>query len=323
MKKKLLLAFPLLIAAVALVVLAVQASSPNRSVVTGTVEMHEIDVASEVPGRVDSLFVDEGQTIRKGDVIARLDSKEIDAKVQQAMGAMEAATAKYDMAKSGARKEEKEQAKMLFLQAQHQFELAEKTYNRIQKVYQDSIVSEQERDQVEFQFHSAQEQLNAAKAKYDMALNGARKEEIAGAAALLRQAEGAYREARAFQDETKIVSPADGEVSKKIVHAGEIAAAGGPVVSITDLSDTWVVLQLREDQMKSVKMNKIVSAKIPALGDDNNDFIVSYISPMADFATWRATNEKGDFDVKTFEVHLKPVRTIPGLRAGMTVHAEL
>ncbi len=322
MKKRLVIYIPLILVGISVVVLLIQAFKSRTTIITGMAEASEIDVVSKVPGRVDSIVVDEGDTVRKGELLARFVSREIDAKVGQARGAMEAAAAKYEMARNGARKEEKEQAEKMYLQAGHQFELAEKTFNRVQQVYRDSIISTQEFDQVQFQYRAAKEQLDAARARFDMARNGARKEDIRAAEALFHQAEAAYKEACAYQDETRLVSPIEGEVGKRVVDAGEIAPAGYPVLTIVNPADIWVVLQVREDQMSSFGKGDIREGIITALGNKRIPFKVTSINPMAEFATWRATNQKGDFDLKTFEIHLRPLEPVAGFRPGMTVHIE-
>jgi len=313
---------PVIIVVAAVTVLIISAIIPDKKIVTGMVEVDEIDVASKIPGRIDSLFVREGDMVTKGQILAKLQSKEIDAKVEQARGAMEAARAKLDMAVKGARSEEKEAVEKQYMQTVHQYELAEKTFNRIQKVYTDSVVSTQERDQVEFQYLAAREQMEAASAKYQMVLKGAREEEIRGARGLFHQAENAYAEAKAYQEETELVSPIDGQISNKIASAGEMAAAGYPLFTVINPDDVWIVVQLREDKIERVKMGTRTQAFVPALGGDKHDVRVTYIAAMADFATWKATNQKGDFDLKTFEIHLRPEKPIPGLRSGMTARIE-
>ena len=322
-KSTFIYAVPVAVALIAAIVLIVRAVLPNRRVVTGIVETTEIDIASKIPGRVDSLFVAEGEPVHKGELLAVLTSKEIDAKVGQARGAMDAARAKLQMARNGARPEEREAVEKLYLQAQHQFELAEKTWNRIQNMYKDSVISAQEHDQVQFQYRSAKEQLDAAKAKYQMVLNGTRIEELQGAEGLARQAENAYNEARAYQQETRFISPADGELSKRIVEQGEIVAGGYPVMTILNPEDSWIAVQLREDLMTSIHKGSKLEVTIPALGTEAHTFTVSYVAAMADFATWRATNQKGDFDLKTFEIRLRPEHPVPGLRPGMTARVTL
>lgn len=322
LKNKGVLLIPVVLILAAVVVLVLQSAEPKVTVVTGMVETKEIDVASKIPGRVDSVLVQKGQRVHRGELLAHLESKEIDAKVAQAKAVMEAAKAKWDMARRGARPEEKEAVEKLYLQAKHQFEFARKTYERVQQVYKDSVISAQKMDEVTFKYNAAKEQMEAAKAKYDMVLKGARKEQIRAAEALFRQAEGAYREALAYQKETRLVSPIDGIVQDLVADQGEIVAAGYPVITLIQPQDAWVVLQLREDQLKGIKLGDVFKGTIPAL-DKQVDFKVDYIASMADFATWKATNQKGDFDLKTFEIHLRPLKPVQGLRAGMTVRVEL
>ncbi len=322
-KIHLVIALPVTLVAIAIIVLIVRAAAPERVIVTGMVDTDEIDMSSKVPGRLDSLYVREGDKVSKGQVVAKLSSKEIDAKVEQARGMMEAARAKMDIANTGARPEEKEAMEKKYLAAKHQFELAEKTWTRISQMYEDSVVSAQERDQIEFQYKVAKEQLDAAYAQYHMVMEGARSEERRAAGALFHQAENGYNEALAYQQETHLVSPIDGEVSKRSVDQGEMVAAGFPVITAFDPQDIWVVVQLREDQMTRVRQDAQFGVVLPAIDKQTHQFRVAYIAPMADFATWRSTNQKGDFDLKTFEVHLRPVSPIPGLRPGMTARAEL
>ncbi len=319
MKSKYILWIPAVVAVVAVTVLLIQAFTPEEEMYTGMVEATTIDVASKIPGRMDSVFVREGDAVRKGQALGRLQSKEIDAKVEQARGALQAAKAKLNMALNGARPEERQAVKNLYLQARHQFDLAEKTYRRVQSVYQDSVISEQERDQVEFKYKAAKEQLEAAKAKYEMVKKGARKEQVEAARGLVHQAENAVQEALSYQQETLIKSPIDGELSKRLLDAGEITAAGYPVFTVLDTADVWVTLQLREDQLAHIRKGQTVKGTIPALSNKQVSFRVSHFASMADFATWRATNQKGDFDLKTFEVRLRPEAVVKGLRPGMTV----
>lgn len=319
-KSNIVLLIPLVIAVIAISVLVVKAVSPEENIISGIVEVSQVDVASKIPGRIDSVYVNEGDLVHKGQIIARLESKEMDAKLEQARGVMEAARSKMSMAHNGARPEEKTATERLYSQSQAQYELAEKTWKRIQSLFKDGVISTQEKDQVEFQYRAAKEQMEAAKAKLDLVFKGARVEEISGAEALYYQAQNTFNEAMAYHQELNLVSPINGEISKKISDPGEIVAAGYPLFTIMNPRDTWVVVQLREDQMNSVKKGSLFYGKVPALGNQKFQFEVSYISPMAEFATWKPTNQKGDFDLKTFEIHLRSKAPIDGLRAGMTVN---
>ncbi len=322
-KSIIILSVPVIIAVIAIVVLIANASSPEENFITGIIETTDVDVASKIPGRIDTIFVSEGDMVKKGQVLARLESKELDAKLEQARGMMNAAKSKMDMAHNGARPEEKAAVEKLYFQSKHQFELAEKTWTRIQSLYNDKVISTQEKDQVEFQYKAAKEQMDAAKAKYEMVIKGARYEEINGADALFYQAQSGFNEAMAYHQELELIAPITGEVSKKITDAGEIIASGYPLFTISDLNDNWVVLQIKEDQMAEIKKGKKFTGIVPALGNLKVDFYVSYISSMADFASWKPTHQKGEFDIKTFEVRLRPATPVDGLRAGMTVNVTL
>lgn len=321
--RKILLVVPLLLALSAVTYLVVSSLNPESKIITGLVEITSIDVASKIPGRIDSILVNEGQNVSKGQVLAILQSREINAKVEQTKGQLDIAKYKYQMALNGARTEEKEAVEKLYLQAKHQFELAEKTWTRMYNLYQDSVISLQEKDVYEFQYKASMEQMLAAKAKYEMVINGARYEEIQMAKGLFYQAENGLNEALAYQDEIFIKSPITGELKKKIVDEGEMLAAGYPAFTIIDLNDVWVTIQLKETDMNGIKIGDTFDASITALNNLEAKFVVSYVSGLGDFASWRPTNQKGEFDIKTFEIRLRSKQKVDGLRAGMTVNVDL
>lgn len=320
---KVILVVPLGIAAISAIFILNNESKPQPQILSGIVETRHIDVASKIPGRLDSLFVQEGDTVKKGDILAIMESKEMKAKVEQARGAMKAANAKYDMAKNGARPQELSAAEKAYLQAKAQLDLCEKTYKRVQNLHTDSVVSSQEFDQVQAQYTAARELTEAAKAKYEMIKEGARAEDRIAAQSLFYQAENAYQEALAYAEELSIKSPINGEVEKIISDPGEIIGAGFPVITLIDPNDLWVILQIKENQMSQFTKGARFRGTVPALNNDTLTFSVTYISPMADFAIWRPTNQRGEFDIRTFEIHLRTDKKNSSLRAGMTVNFVL
>lgn len=321
-RTKAILAVPVIVVILGIIILVKNAAASPEMVITGIVESKSVDVASKIPGRVDKIFFKEGDNLKKGDTIAFLESKEMSAKVAQAKSVMEAARAKLALVKKGARDEEKLAALKMYDQARYQFEYVGKTWTRFQKLFKDSVISAQEKDGVEFQYKAAKEQMEAAKAKYDMAMSGARPEEITATEALFNQALNGYNEAAAYFQELTIKSPINGEISNSIVDEGEVISAGYPIFTIIDPNDSYVVIQLREDQMQKVKKGNVYKGKVPGLGNTEFDFEVTYLASMADFATWKPTNQKGEFDLKMFEIHLRGKQTINGLRPGMTVNIQ-
>ncbi|HEX3019141.1 MAG TPA: efflux RND transporter periplasmic adaptor subunit [Chitinispirillaceae bacterium] len=320
---KIILLVPLVAALIAAVFILNNKKNPKQELLSGTVETRHIDVASKIPGRLDSILVNEGDMVKKGEILAFLESKEMEAKVEQARGAMKAADAKYAMARNGARPQELAAAQKAYLQAKTQVDFLEKTSKRISNLYLDSVVSSQEFDQIQTQYNAAKELADAALAKYDLVKEGARSEDKTAAQSIFYQAENAYREALAYAEELKLKSPVDGEVEKLISDPGEIIGAGYPVITLIVPNDLWVIVQVKEDRMNRFRKGAEFRGTVPALNNESFPFIVTYISPMADFATWRPTNQRGEFDIRTFEIHLRPKDSIEGLRAGMTVNFSL
>jgi len=282
------------------------------------VEATEVKVASKIPARVLEIAVREGDLVHAGELLVRLSSPEIVAKLDQAEAAQRAAAAQSDKADAGAREEEIRQAHNMWLRAVAAADLAETTYARVNRLYRDGVVPEQRRDEAEASWKAASEAANAAKAVHDMAVTGARSEDRRAAAALESQAAGAVMEVQAYLAETSLRAPLDGEVAVVVAEEGELAAPGFPIVTIVDLSDIWVTFNVREDRLTAIRMGSRIAVEVPALGGEAVGLEVYFISPQGDFATWRATSAAGEFDLKTFEVRARPIRPVEGLRPGMT-----
>lgn len=319
---KIILAIPIIIVLSSIIFWA-SGINDESGFIIGVVEIDEIDIASKIPGRVKQVNVNEGDRITKGQVLARLESKELDAKLGQAQGVLLAAQNKLALVNIGAREEEKRAVLNLFMQARHQFEYASKTWERFNNLLKDSVISKQEFDEIDFKYKAAKNQMEAAKAKYDMVLKGAREEEKRAVKGQYNQAQNVYNEALAYYEELEIKSPISGEVSNSIVNSGEVIASGFPILTLINPKDYYVVLQIREDNLSRFKMGDYLSGSVPALDNNSYNFKITFMAPMGDFATWKPTNQKGDFDLKTFEIHLKSDEPIKQMRPGMTVKINL
>jgi HlyD family secretion protein len=285
----------------------------------GQVEAQEINVSSKVPGRVGSLKVSLGQAVQAGDLLLELNSPEVAAKVVQAQAAQQAAQAVSNKAQAGARPEELAMAKANWERAQTGERIARTTLDRVQAMADQGVLARQKRDEAEAQWRAAQQQTAAALAQYQMAQHGARPEDRAAAAAQARQVAGVVSEAEVAQGETQIRAPAAGEVARIQIQPGELAPAGFPVITLVQLDDPWVVLAVREDRLTAFQPGSEHRAQVPALAlAQDLKLKVSSVAVMPDFATWRAARPGGT-DLRTFEVRLKPVTKLPGLRPGMSV----
>jgi HlyD family secretion protein len=197
------------------------------------------------------------------------------------------------------------------------------TYERIERLYKEGVVSQQKRDEVYTKYKAAKYDSSAAKQMAIMAKEGARVEVKKAASAQERVYKAKVDEVNAFIKETSQRSFHKGEVTQVLIHEGELSPTGFPVVSIIDINDSWARFSVREDYLKKFKQGKLFQARIPALGEKSYPFKVTYIAVMGDFATWRATESGKGFDMKSFEVELRPLKPIKDLRVGMSVLLEL
>lgn len=194
-----------------------------------------------------------------------------------------------------------------------------KSFERIQNLYDQKVVAAQKYDETKAKYDAAVAQAKAAKSQYDMALSGARDEDKAAAAALVRQAEGAIQEVDSYMEQLYLTAPADGIVSNIYPRQGELVGQGSPVMTVTDLSDIWFTFNIREDQLHGMNTGDVLTLSVPALDGAKLQATVNYIAVRESYATWKATRETDQYDAKTFEVRAVPNETVEGLRPGMTV----
>ena len=302
MNKKLALIFILVI--VALLIGIYVFNQENSMILQGEVEVKTIDLSSKLTGRVKRINIKKGDKVKKGDVLIELDTPEIDAKAQQANATLILAVAQQEKAYNGARNEQIAMAKAAL-------DLAQKTYNRLNRLHNEGVIPTQKLDE-------AHAKYTAAKENYEMLVNGTRVEDKISASANVEKAKGANKEVDSYLKENKIVSPIDGTVTEITVEEAELVGAGYPIVTLVDDNDCWVTFNLREDLLTKIKNGTELNIQIPAISKQPLKFKVNYISVLGNFATWRATKAKGDFDMKTFEVRAVPVEPIKDLRAGMS-----
>ena len=319
-QKSLWLGIGVVIAVVAVVaVIGLFALQPEPEMITGEICADEYRVANKVPGRLSNLFVEEGQYVRAGDTLAYISSPEVDAKMQQARAARAAADAQSSKAQNGARQQQVASAYEMWQKAEVGVDIAKKSFDRVQQLYDKKVVSAQKRDEAEAQYRAAVATANAAKLQYDMACEGAQSEDKEAASALVKQAEGAVSEVAAYVNDRYLLAPCDGEVAEIYAKRSDLIGTGSPVMSILDMSNVWISVSVREDMLGNLRVGSLAEIRIPALGDNTYSARVTYIKAMASYAVWRATKINGQYDVKSFDVKLVPQESIEGIRPGMTV----
>ncbi len=320
--KDLRIGFIGLVIALALIfIIGLYVYHPEKELIQGEAVASEVRISGKIPGRIQSFLVEEGSLVKMGDTLVAISSPELTAKIEQANAAEDAANAQNMKAIKGARSEQITGAYEMWQKANIGVDIAKKSFDRVQKLFDKGIISAQKRDEAEAQYKAAIATANAAKSQYDMARSGAESEDKMAAQALVKRAKGAVSEVESYLQEIKLTSPIDGEISEIYPKQGELIGTGAPIMSVVNLNDIWFTFNVREDKLGSLKMGTVFQINIPAL-NTTADVKVTYIKALASYATWKATKTSGEFDIKTFEIRARPVKKITDLRPGMTALIE-
>lgn len=311
-----------LVAIVVISLIGILTMSRSHVVLQGQIEATEIRISGKLPGRVDTFFVAEGQAVNRGDTLVGISSPEAWAKLQQANAMENVAKFQNEKIDEGTRLQIIRTAEELWNKSKTDLQLAKSTFQRIQALYKDSVVSAQRYDEVEALYQSAIAAERAAHQQYLLAKAGAQKQDKESARSLVDAAQGTVSEVQSVLQDAWLTAPANGEIATIYVQCGELVGTGTPIMNLVVLQDCHVVLNVREDYLSYFEMGQAFVGKVPALGHTEIVFQVNYISPLGSFATWKST-DNSSYDMRTFEIHALPVETVKGLRPGMSVLVEM
>lgn len=291
-----------------------------KEVLQGQAETSDYRVSSKVPSRVKELRVQTGDKVKAGDTLVIMDSPEVEAKMMQAQAAEAAAKAIEQKARNGARQQEIQGAYELWQKAKAGLDVAEKTFARVSRLYDEGVIPAQKRDEAEAQLKAMQATEKAAKSQYEMACEGARREDKAAAAAQVARAQGAVTEVQGYQKETVLLATADGTVTEIFPEVGELVGQGAPIMNIAKDDDVRFIFNVREDYLPGMKAGMELKVYAPAV-DRELMVRIAGINVMGSYATWKATKALDQYDLKTFEVIARPVNQadVQDILAGMTV----
>ena len=324
-KKKALLVIGLvvLIALLGLIAFGLWKSYQPKIVdVQGRVEAETLHVSTKVPSRIEEIFVQDGQKIKKGQVLVRLTSPENNAKKQQALATLQSALALQSTANRGSQQENIETLYANWQAFKAQENLANTTYQRGANLYTQGVISRQRRDEMHAAAISASQMTESAYQQYLRAKRGSTSEQKSSADAQVEIAKAAVAEANALEAETQLSSPINGTVSKIYGKPSELVAIGVPVVSIIQDDEMWVSLNVREDQYAQVYTTQSLLGFIPAL-NKTAAFNIKNIDAEGEFATIKTTRQTGGYDIRSFKVKLAPAQPISDLKVGMSVIFKL
>lgn len=290
----------------------------KEEIIQGEMEVSEFRVACKLPGRIKEIRVEEGQMVHVGDTLAILEIPEADAQKKVAEATEGAAAALSSLADAGARQEVINGAYQMYQAAIAAASIAEKTYNRVNNLFSEGVVSAQKRDEALAAYTATKAQVEAAKSQYEMAKNGARSQEKAAAKKQVEAAKGAVDLIASVIKETVQIANVDGEVSAIYPKVGELVGLGSPIMNIAMMDDMWATFNVREDMLNGLKQGDTFNAYMPAF-DKEIELKVTHIKDEGSFATWKATKTNGQYDLKTFEVKAKPTKKVEGVRPGMSL----
>ncbi|WP_372815525.1 HlyD family secretion protein [Psychrobacter sp.] len=300
-----------------------QHSEPEVVTLQGQMQMQQTSIAAKVPGRIAKILVTEGDAVTVGQQLIEMDSPEINAKINQARAGKQMAQSQLDKAENGARPQEIAQAKAAWQANKAASDLAENTYQRVNRLYEEGLMARQKRDEAYAQYLATQDQTEAARLQYDLAKEGARSEDKSAATAQVAQVDAQLEEALVAKEEANLKSPIAGIVDNVIVSAGEVIGQGVPILTLVNTDEQWVVLNVTESYLNQFAIGQKFTGTIPALSSANKpytkQFTVYATSTLSDFATWRPTNNDDGFDVRTFEVKARPTTPDARIRSGMSV----
>lgn len=318
-EKSILLTVTIIAAAIiAAAIIGEMTLSGSSDTIQGEAEVTEFRVSSKVPARILRLLVKEGDKVCAGDTVAILEAPDVTAKLQQAKAVEEAAVALNRKVEQGARPQQKQAVYEMWQKSIAALNIARKTYNRIDNLYKEGVISAQKHDEALAAYNAAKATESAAKAEYELTLAGAETEEKEISEAKYRQAQAAVEEVDSYVNETILTAIKDGVVSNIFPCEGELIGAGAPIMNIAYLDDLWVSLNIRENYLKNYNIGDTIDGYIPAL-DKRIKMRVYYMKDLGTYAVWRATKSNGEYDIKTFEVRSRPLQRVKELRPGMSV----
>ncbi len=319
-RKYLAVAFVSLLVAVVIITLAglLLARKPPLTL-QGQVEATEIRISGKLLGRIDSFRVKEGDDVRAGDTLVVINSPIVQAQYRKTEALHQATKEENRKVDRGTRSQIIATSYQLLLAAKSQAELAENSYARIQVLYTDSVVPRQRYDEAEAAMLSTRAAERSAYEQYRLALEGVQREDREASRNMVVAAASSVDEVAALLVDAKLTAPVDGQIAGIYPKRGELVAPGAPIMNLVVLADSYVVFNVREDLMPHFRIGKYFTARVPALARDDIPLEVYYISPLGSFAMWKSTKQAGSYDMRTFEVRLRPIAAVDGLRPGMTV----
>ncbi len=307
------------IASIVLAIIGFVFLNKPADIIEGQADATSVRISGKLPGRVMDIYVSEGDMVRAGDTLVHIHSSLAEAKLMQAEGMETVARTQDRKVDAGTRIQIINSARNLVTQAEAAVTIARKTYDRLQNLYDEGVLSEQKRDEAKAAYDAAVAGHNAAKSQLELAIAGAQTEDKESAAAMVNVAKGGVAEVQSVLEDQYLLAPCDGQIDQIYPEVSELVMLGAPIMSLLKTQDKWVTFNVREDLLKDMPLGGEIEVMIPALDKKKVKARIYYSRDLGSYATWQATKATGQWDSKTFEIKARPLEDLPELRPGMTV----
>ena len=296
-----------------IVMAAISSCGKDKSITSfrGKVKFETISVSSKLAARISEIYAEEGQMVKKGDTLALLDIPEVNAKMIQAEGAVTAAKGQLNMAFKGATAEQLNQINGQIDAGKAQLEFAMESYNRLQAMYKDSLVSLQQLDEVKMKRDMAKAQVAALEAKRDEIGKSARAEQIDQAKGQLNRAIGAKEEVIIASNEKYVIAPADMSIETISLKAGELLTPGYTLFNGYEKSSVYFRFTVPESKVYAFEVGKPLELINPFTKEEIKAKIVA-IKQLAQYADITSTAPLYELSESIYELKVVPTSNVSG-----------
>lgn len=289
---------------------------------SGNVEVTETNVGFKLPGRIMELAADEGQQVKAGQVIARLDNAELASVVTQSKASLQEALTRLAELRAGSRAQEIERARSSVNAQAADLDKAKKDYERADILYKNGAISTSQFEAAQNVYNTKAAQLKSAQETLSLIKEGPRKEDIQAATHRVQQARAMMNTSEERLKDTVLVAPISGVVLRKNVELGEIISAGTPVFTIGDLENPWVKVYVKEDRLGQVKLGQKADIKVDSFKDKTYEGAITFISSEAEFTPKNVQTEEERVKL-VFGVKIKVKNENGELKPGMPADVRI
>ena len=289
---------------------------------SGNIEVTEANVGFKLPGRVVELAVDEGDTVKAGQLLARLDSAELASVVMQNKASFQEATTKLSELKTGSRVQEIERAQANVSAQAADLEKAKKDFERADILFKNGAISASQFDASQSAFNAKMAQYRSVQETSSLVKEGPRKEDIQAAEYRVQQIKAMVNTSEERLKDTILYAPISGVVIRKNVELGESLAAGAPALTIGDLESPWVKVYIKEDRLGKVKLGQKAEVKVDSFKNKTYEGTITFISSEAEFTPKNVQTEEERVKL-VFGVKVKVKNENGELKPGMPADVKI